>query len=248
MRTRILVIDDEESMCEILRFNLAKDGYDVDVSYSAEEALTRDLEIYSLFIVDIMMDRISGLDFAGRIRGMPSVENTPIIFCSALTGDDDKVMGLNIGADDYITKPFNLPEVKARIRAVLRRCDPHRQTPGFRLHQFAAAPVQPEVPNPNLETDITYKTLRIDRNRKVCSIDGIQTELTRTEYDMLLFFITHPDRVYSREEIIDHVWGDDVVISSRTIDTNITRLRKKIGEYGNNIITRQGFGYGFRKD
>lgn len=247
MRTRILVIDDEEALCEILRFNLTKDGYDVDVSYSAEDALTRDLSIYQLFIVDIMMDKLSGFDFAGRVRNMPVVENTPIIFCSALVGEDDKVMGLNIGGDDYITKPFNIPEVKARVRAVLRRSDPRRQA-AFVAQQEQAGVGHAAAANPNLEPDVTYRTLRIDRNRKTCTLDGQPVQLTRTEYDMLIFFLTHPDRVYSREEIIDHVWGDDVVISNRTIDTNITRLRKKIGEYGNNIVTRQGFGYGFKKN
>ena len=249
MRSRILVIDDEEALCEILRYNLFKDGYDVDVSYSAEDALTRDLTQYSLFIVDVMMDKLSGFDFAGRVRNTPAIENTPIIFCSALTGEDDKVMGLNIGGDDYITKPFNIPEVKSRVRAVLRRADPHRQG-AYQQQQ----PVQPAVVAETastvstLEPDIIYRTLRINRNAKTCTLDGNPVQLTRTEYDMLTFFLTHTGRIYSREEIISNVWGSDVVISNRTIDTNITRLRKKIGEYGNNIVTRQGFGYGWRKD
>lgn len=241
MRTKILVIDDEESMCEILRFNLQKDGYEVDTAYSAEEALERDLTPYNLFIVDIMMDKLSGFDFAGRVKDIPELENTPIIFCSALVSEDDKVMGLNMGADDYITKPFNLAEVKARVRAVLRRSNPQRMT------AVAAQATAQTANRPNTEPDVTYRTLRIDRNRKVCSLDGQPVQLTRTEYDLLLFFLTHRMRIYSREEIIDKVWGGDVVISSRTIDTNITRLRKKLGGYGNNIVTRQGFGYGFKE-
>lgn len=236
MRTKILVIDDEESLCEILRFNLQKEGYDVETALSAEEALTRDLTVYSLFIVDIMMDRLSGFDFAGRVKNMPAVEHTPIIFCSALVGEDDKVMGLNIGADDYITKPFNIPEVKARVRAVLRRSAAFKQ-----LVEQA-----PE-PDNTYESDVTYGTLCIDRNKKMCTMAGELIQLTRTEYDLLLFFLTHRARIYSREEIIDQVWGGDVVISNRTIDTNITRLRKKLGEYGNCIVTRQGFGYGFKE-
>lgn len=241
MRTKILIIDDEESLCEILRFNLQKDGYEVDTAYSAEEALSRDLSPYDLFIVDIMMDKLSGFDFAGRVKNIPNLENKPIIFCSALIGEDDKVMGLNLGADDYITKPFNLPEVKARVRAVLRRSNPMRAA---NLAMMAATQVQ-NVSND--EPDVSYRGLRIDRNRKICTLNGEIVQLTRTEYDLLLFFLTHRMRIYSREEIIDKVWGGDVVISSRTIDTNITRLRKKLGEYGNNIITRQGFGYGFKE-
>lgn len=241
MRTKILVIDDEESICEILRFNLQKDGYEVDTVYSAEEALERDLTPYNLFIVDIMMDKLSGFDFAGRIKDIPELENTPIIFCSALVSEDDKVMGLNMGADDYITKPFNLPEVKARVRAVLRRSNPQR------MATVAAQTAAQTANRQNTEPDVTYRSLRIDRNRKLCTLDGQPVQLTRTEYDLLLFFLTHRMRIYSREEIIDKVWGGDVVISSRTIDTNITRLRKKLVDYGNNIVTRQGFGYGFKE-
>ena len=186
MRSRILVIDDEEALCEILRYNLFKDGYDVDVSYSAEDALTRDLTQYSLFIVDVMMDKLSGFDFAGRVRATPSIENTPIIFCSALTGEDDKVMGLNIGGDDYITKPFNIAEVKSRVRAVLRRADPRRQPQYGR--QPAAPAVTAEAPAPasNLEPDIIYHTLRINRNAKTCTLDGQPVALTRTEYLSLI--------------------------------------------------------------
>ena len=123
MRVRILVIDDEDSWCEILKYNLEKEGYEVDTADSAETALGYDLSVYNLMIVDIMMERLSGFDFAKRVRNNPMVENVPIIFCSALDGEDDMVMGLNIGADDYITKPFNIGEVIARVRAVLRRTD-----------------------------------------------------------------------------------------------------------------------------
>lgn len=235
MCSKILVIDDEESLCEILRFNLCKEGYEVETALSAEEALERDLKGFDLFIVDIMMERLSGFDFAARVRNMPAIKHTPIIFCSALEGEDDKVMGLNIGGDDYITKPFNIAEVKARVRAVLRRTAVSRQ-----ITQEAAA-------RGNFEEDVTYHGLRIDHNKKICTMDGEPNQLTRTEYDLLLFFLTHRGRIYSRDEIIDQVWGGDVVISNRTIDTNVTRLRKKLGDYGNCIVTRQGFGYGFKE-
>ena len=234
MRIKILVIDDEEALCEILKFNLEKEGYEVDCAYSAEEALEMDLSGYSLFIVDIMMERLSGFDFAKRIRNQVSTENTPIIFCSALNGEDDTVMGLNIGADDYITKPFVISEVLARVRAVLRRSQETKQW-------------EYNVSKSIYEPDITFKTLRIDRNEKLCYLDGKEINLTRTEFDILLFILTHRNRIYSREEIIRNVWDDVVVVTSRTIDTNIARLRKKIGVYGNNIVTRLGFGYGFKE-
>jgi two-component system phosphate regulon response regulator PhoB len=234
MRIKILVIDDEESVCEILKFNLEKDGYEVDCAYSATEALTMNLSSYSLFIVDIMMEQLSGFDFAKRVKNNSATENTPIMFCSALTDEDDKVMGLNIGADDYISKPFVIGEVLARVRAVLRRSQ-HSQ-------------ILPPTPEESIyEADVVYKGLRIDRNEKTCYLDDEEIALTRTEFDILLFFLTHRNKIYSREEIIRQVWEGDVVVTNRTIDTNITRLRKKLGEYGNNIVTRLGFGYGFKE-
>lgn len=235
MSIKILVIDDEESLCEILKFNLMKEGYDVDCAYSAEEALEMDLRPYSLFIVDIMMERLSGFDFAKRVQNIEGCEQTPIIFCSALDGEDDTVTGLNIGADDYITKPFVISEVLARVRAVLRRSQLARQ--------FSA----PE-PASIYEPDVVFHSLRIDRNEKLCFLDGEEVNLTKTEFDILLFLLSHRNRIYSRDEIIQKVWGNDVVVTNRTIDTNIARLRKKIGEYGNNIVTRLGFGYGFKED
>jgi two-component system phosphate regulon response regulator PhoB len=151
-----------------------------------------------------------------------------------LTDEDDKVMGLNIGADDYISKPFVIGEVLARVRAVLRRSQ-HSQ-------------ILPPTPEESIyEADVVYKGLRIDRNEKTCYLDDEEIALTRTEFDILLFFLTHRNKIYSREEIIRQVWEGDVVVTNRTIDTNITRLRKKLGEYGNNIVTRLGFGYGFKE-
>ena len=233
MNAKILVIDDEEALCEILKLNLEKAGYDVDCAYSAEEALEMDLKPYQLMIVDIMMESLSGFDFAKRIRNNPETEFTPIIFCSALNGEDDTVMGLNIGADDYITKPFVISEVLARVRAVLRRV------------QMVS---KPEVAKENnYVDDVIFNGLRIDRNEKLGYLNGEELNLTRTEYDILLFFLTHRNRIYSREELISKIWDSNVVVTIRTIDTNIARLRKKIGEYGNNIITRLGFGYGFKE-
>ncbi|MDO4319516.1 MAG: response regulator transcription factor [Bacteroidales bacterium] len=234
MRARILVIDDEESVCEILKYNLEKEGYEVDAAYSAEEACDEDLSKYNLFIVDIMMGEMSGFDFAKRIRNVTSTEHTPIIFCSALNEEDEKVMGLNIGADDYVTKPFSIGEVLARVRSVLRR-------------SALTTQATYNISDSQYEQDLTFKTLRIDRNEKISYLDGEPLGLTRTEYEILEFFLTHRNRIYSRQEIISHVWGEDVVVTNRTIDTNITRLRKKLGEYSNNIVTRQGFGYGFKE-
>ncbi|MEZ3590354.1 MAG: response regulator transcription factor [Muribaculaceae bacterium] len=234
MRIKILVVDDEESMCEILKYNLEKDGYEVDYALGGEEALTMDLPSYSLFILDIMMDNISGFDLAKRLKNNTATENKPIIFCSALNDEEDTVMGLNIGADDYITKPFNVSEVLARVRAVLRRSHISDQI----IYNRSQSGHEP---------DIAFKTLRVDRNEKISYLNGEPLDLTKTEFEILLFFMTHRNRIYSRQEIIKSVWPDDVVVTNRTIDTNIARLRKKLGEYGNNIITRLGFGYGFKE-
>ena len=160
---------------------------------SAEEALTFDLPSYSLFIVDIMMDQLSGFDFAKRLKNNDDVENTPIIFCSALSGEDDTVMGLNIGADDYITKPFKIPELLARVRSVLRRSHVTKEIAQIRKEG-------------RYESDIVFRGLRINRNQKECYLDGKPLSLSRTEFDLLMFFLTHRNRIYSREEIINEVW------------------------------------------
>lgn len=233
MRIRILVVDDEEDFRIILSSVLRREGYDVDTAESAEEALRMDLSAYQLMLVDIMMERLSGFDFAKQVRNTPGSENTPIIFISALNGEYDKVMGLNIGGDDFITKPFNNSEVIARVRAVLRRTQ-------------AAQQVAYNAPKGNYEPDITFKTLRLDRNDKTCFIDGKEVKLTRKEFELLLFFLTHRERIHSREEIMNHVWNTQV--SDRAIDTNITRLRQKLGQYSDNIVTRLGFGYGFKTE
>ncbi|MDE5750437.1 MAG: response regulator transcription factor [Duncaniella sp.] len=243
MSTRLLLIDDEESICEILKYNLRKEGYEVDTAYSAEEALEKDLTQYDLFIVDIMMENLSGYDFAKAVRNNGRTESAPIIFCSALNGEDDTVMGLNIGADDYITKPFKMSEVIARVNAVLRRTQLAKLAAAA-----AAAPAQTEDPDDEpLKAQEVYKGLRVDPNEKVAYLDDERIPLTKTEFEILYFFLTHRGRIYSRQEIMRRVWADDVVVNNRTIDTNITRLRKKIGEYGNNIETRPGFGYGFKE-
>lgn len=234
MRIKILVVDDEEALGEILKYNLELDGYEVDTALSAEEALTMDLSSYSLFILDIMMDQLSGFDFAKKLKNNTATENTPIIFCSALNGEDYTVMGLNLGGDDYITKPFVISEVLARVRAVLRRSHVSQQY-AYNLSKGIQEP------------DIVFKTMRVDRNEKTCYLNGEPVALTKTEFEILMFFLTHRGRIYSREEIIREVWPGETVVSNRTIDTNITRLRKKIEPYGNNIITRLGFGYGFKE-
>ena len=220
---KILVVDDEESLCEILKFNLEREGYDVATVYSAEEALSLDIKDVNLIILDIMMGELSGFGLAGILKRRPDTSEIPIIFCSALDGENDKITGLDIGADDYISKPFSVAEVLARVRSVLRRSQPTA---------------------PNDEGIITYNTLEVNTLRKRCTISGEEIALTRKEFDILVLLLKSRGSILSREQIMQHVWSGEIVLD-RTIDVNITRMRKKLGEYGNNIITRTGYGYGF---
>lgn len=235
MNVKILLIDDEEPICEILKYNLEKEGYEVDCAYSAEEALDLDLRQYSLCLVDIMMERLSGYDFAKAVRKNPETANLPLIFCSALNGEDDTVMGLNIGGDDYIAKPFVISEVIARVRAVLRR--------SMAMNMAKEKSKETEQP----AKIVSFEGISVDLDDKVCTLDGEDLNLTKTELELITFFLQHRNRIYSRDEIIKKIWPDDVIVTTRAIDTNIARLRKKLGRYGNNIVTRMGFGYGFKE-
>ena len=234
---KILIVDDEESICEILQFNLEIEGYDVDVAYSAEQALRMDIRSYSLILLDIMMGGMSGFKMAQMLKKDPETASIPIIFCTAKDTEDNKIAGLTLGADDYISKPFSVREVVARVKSVLRRC---AQQPQAQVH--------PQQTQSRTEMDgdsITYNSLRLDLLKHKCYIDGQEVQLTKKEMEIMVLFLRNSGRVLSREEILHNVWSDEVVVLDRTIDVNITRLRKKIGEYGKFIVTRQGYGYGF---
>lgn len=222
---RILVVDDEEDLCEILRFNLETECYTVDTAFSAEEALQMDLAPYDLFLLDVMMGEISGFKMARLLRQDPKTASIPIIFLTAKDTENDLLTGFNLGADDYISKPFSIRQVIARIKAVLRRT----QT------------VTKEQPDDQL----TFETLTLDTRRIKATVDGEETPLTKKEFEILRLLLENRGNVFSREEILSRVWKDEVYVLDRTIDVNITRLRKKIGRYGKNIVTRLGFGYCF---
>ena len=222
---KILVVDDEESLCEILQFNLEVEGYEVDVAYSAEQALDMHPERYSLILLDVMMGETSGFKMARPLKARPETAGVPIIFCTARDTEDDTVAGLNIGADDYIAKPFSIREVLARVRSVLRRT------------------AQPAAE----EKAVAFEGLRMDLTRKVCTIDGEPLALTKKEFEILALLLSSRGKIFSREEILRQVWSDEVIVLDRTIDVNITRLRRKIGPYGEHIVTRLGYGYGFEE-
>lgn len=226
---RILIVEDEETLCEVLQLNLENEGYDVDIAYSAEQALTYPLPDYSLILLDIMMGEMSGIKMAKFLKTDHKTAHIPIIFCTARDTEDDMVMGLNLGADDYITKPYTLRNVVARVKTVLRRAHPAKET---------SAPAPP--------AQLQVEGLSLDLEFKRCVIDGTETKLTRKEFELLAYLMTHRGKICSREQILSRVWSDEVVVLDRTIDVNITRLRSKIGAYGAYIVTRSGFGYGFR--
>lgn len=225
---RILVVDDEEDLCEILQFNLETEGYLVDVAYSAEEALKKDISVYNLLLLDVMMGEISGFKMARMLRENPKMANIPIIFLTAKDSETDRLTGFNIGADDYISKPFSIREVLARVKAVIRRVD---------ANKIEVAPA----------LVLSYENLEMSIENKKVMLEGVEIPFTKKEFEILKLFLGNKNRVFSRDEMLSRVWSDEVIVLDRTIDVNITRLRKKIGPYGKNIVTRLGYGYCFEE-
>ena len=255
IRTKILIVDDEKEICEILKYNLQLEGYDADIAYSAEEAFAKNPASYALIILDIMMDNVNGFEMARLLKKDPATMYIPIIFCSALSGEDEHIMGLNIGADDYITKPFRTREVIARVKSVLRRTKVTQELSSRLQHTVPqnntpitpVSSVIPQSQQSRFEPDLCFKRLRVDQNTKQCYIDGDIVNLTKTEFELLTFLLKHRNSIYTRKELLSKIWNDSESVSNRTIDTNITRLRKKLGDYGSCITTRLGYGYGFQE-
>ncbi len=222
---RILVVDDEQDLCEILKFNLETEGYEVETAGSSEEALTLNLPSFDLLLLDVMMGEMSGFALARRLKADDATKDIPIIFLTARDTENDTVTGFNLGADDYISKPFSIREVMVRVRAVLRRT--------------ADSQAQGE---PSL---LKYQELELNLDNKTVSIDGEQVPFTKTEFELLRTLLQEKGRVFSRQELINRIWPQDVLVLDRTVDVNITRLRKKIGRFSKCITTRLGFGYFF---
>lgn len=217
---RILVVDDEQDLREILEFNLSSEGFDIDVAASAEQALSLQLEDYDLILLDVMMGGMSGYKMADIVRKERKLD-IPILFLTAKTAENDLLTGFNVGGDDYITKPFSIKEVVVRIQAVLKR--------GKR--------VSPQV------VLLQDRGLILDLNAKSTTIDKKSAQLTKKEFDILVLLLKNKGKFLSRQEILQRIWSDDVIVTKRNVDVNITRLRKKIGKYGKCIIGKTGFGY-----
>ena len=229
---KILVVDDEQDICEILQYNLENEGYEVDVANSAEEALQLPLADYALILLDVMMGEMSGFQMARWLKDVPDTAAIPIIFITALDDEDNMVKGLNIGGDDYIAKPLSMKEVKARVKAVLRR---------------SASTNKPNESSKEQANTILYEGITLCLDSKTATLDGNDLPLTRLEFELLSLLLQNPNRVFPREELLKRCWPQDAYVLDRTVDVNITRLRKKLGSYGNQIKTRIGYGYIFEK-
>lgn len=222
---KILIVDDEKDLCEILEFNLSSEGFETDVAHSAEQALRMSLDEYDLILLDVMMGEISGYKMASKVRKEMQL-SVPIIFMTAKTAENDILTGFNVGGDDYISKPFSIKEMVARIKAVLKR---GRQETGptkiFRV-----------------------EGLEVDVNSKSVMIDNEPVSLTRKEFEIIALLLKHKGQYIGRDEILNRVWNDDVIVTERNVDVNIARLRKKIGDYGKFVKGKSGYGYAFKSE
>lgn len=216
---RILVVDDEETLREGLKTYLEFEGYSVTAFASGEEVLQSDLSGIDLILLDIMMGGMSGMELAQILAQDVKTSDIPIIFLTAKDSEEDMVTGLNLGADDYIVKPYSIRNVIARIEAVLRRSSKRKHSSG----------------------------ISCDRNSLVCMVDGNALKLPRKEFEILALLLENKGRIFTREELLQRIWPEKTIVTDRSVDVHITRLRGKISPYGKNIISRSGYGYGWNE-
>jgi DNA-binding response OmpR family regulator len=222
-RKRILIVDDEEDLCEILQYNLDNEGFYTEIAHSAEEALKKSPGDFDLILLDVMMGKISGFRFADKLRKDLSA-NVPIIFLSAKDTENDVLTGFSLGADDYIAKPFSINELTPRVKAVLKRSQKERI---------------------KSQAILKFGEIELDTTKKRLIIESKNIDLTRKEYEIMKLLLENHATVFSREEILEKVWGNDVIVTDRTVDVNITRLRTKLGSYGQCLKNKTGYGYFF---
>jgi two-component system phosphate regulon response regulator PhoB len=220
----ILVVDDEPDLLELVRFNLDRAGFRVETAASGEEALARlRRSIPDLLVLDLMLPDLSGEEVCRRLRADPDLSGLPVIMLTAKSEEVDRVVGFELGADDYVTKPFSPRELVLRVKALLRRS--HEAT-------VLSAPLE-------------RGPLRLDPERHRCAVKGEEVELTAKEFQLLEALMRRPGRVMTREKLLDEVWGSDIAVTSRTIDTHLKRLREKLGVAADLIETVRGLGYRF---
>lgn len=222
MKTKVMIVDDEHDLCDILSFNLKAAGYEPIAACSAEEALQQPMEGVGLLLLDVMMPGMTGFELARQLKANPLTAAIPIIFLTAKDTEADTLEGFSLGADDYVAKPFSVREVLARVKAVLSRSHAIKQ-----------------------ETVISCDGLCLHPDKKTVSIEGKDVSFTKTEFELLRLLMENRGHVLSRQQLLDSVWPSDVIVTGRTVDVNIARIRKKIGTYAARLIARQGYGYYF---
>jgi two-component system, OmpR family, alkaline phosphatase synthesis response regulator PhoP len=220
---RILIVDDEEDLCEILQYNLSNEDYQTEIAHSAEEALKRPLGNFDLILLDVMMGPMSGFKFADKLRKDLKID-IPVIFLTAKDTENDILTGFSLGADDYISKPFSVNELTARVKAVLKRSYTDKV---------------------NNKSILQFNGIDLDTVRKRLIINDERVELTKKEYEILRVLLENQGKVFSREDLLMRIWGQDVIVTERTVDVNITRLRTKLGQFGSCLKNKTGYGYFF---
>jgi Response regulators consisting of a CheY-like receiver domain and a winged-helix DNA-binding domain len=220
---KILIVDDEEDLCEILQYNLSNEGYYTEIAHSAEEALKRALGDFDLILLDVMMGPMSGFKFADKLRKELEIE-IPVIFLTAKDTENDILTGFSLGADDYISKPFSVNELTARVKAVLKRS---------------------YIEKVESKTILQFNGIDLDTVRKRLIINDERVELTKKEYEILRTLLENQGKIFSREDLLTRIWGQDVIVTERTVDVNITRLRTKLGQFGSSLKNKTGYGYFF---
>lgn len=226
LKYKLLIVDDEEDLCEILQFNLEGAGFETEIAHSAEEVLKKDIKSFHLIILDVMMGQMSGFKLAEKIRKEMNI-TVPIVFITAKNTENDLLTGFNLGGDDYITKPFSVNEVIVRIKAILNRIQK-----------------QEIVEKPSICVD----DLVLNFDEKRLHIENTEVQITKKEFEILALLLKRIGKTFSREDIFNNVWDESTIVTDRTIDVHITRLRKKLGKYGKNIKSKSGYGYAFEKN
>jgi DNA-binding response OmpR family regulator len=219
----ILIVDDEEDLCEILQYNLSNEGFNTEVAHSAEEALKKSLADFDLILLDVMMGPMSGFRFADKLRKEMNID-IPVIFLTAKDTENDILTGFSLGADDYVSKPFSINELTARVKAVLKRS------------------YTDKIKNKSI---MQFNGIDLDTVRKRVIINDERVELTKKEYEILKVLLENQSKVFSRDELLSRIWGQDVIVTERTVDVNITRLRTKLGAFGSFLKNKTGYGYYF---
>jgi len=226
MSNKILIIDDEQHICEILEFNLSNEGFEVECAYSAEEALKKITPEHNLILLDVMMGGMSGYKMAEKLRA--DNNPVPVIFLTAKDTENDMLTGFSVGGDDYIAKPFSIKEVIARVKAVMKRSKTEIEQ--NTKHEY---------------NRLIFNDLIVDMENKELMIGENKIKLTKTEFELLALLAKHPNRIFSRVDLIESIWKDAPYTIERTVDVHIARLRKKLGTHASVIMNRSGYGYRF---